>query len=74
VKSAYETQEVSDLPALYSLNPFKSTLLLVEMLKIIRSKFKSLQVKCIQLEEMLMKSLDKYALLIEREDTIQFLI
>ena len=42
LKQSYETKEVSDLPALYQLNPIKTTLLLVEMLRIVRAKFKSL--------------------------------
>ena len=74
IKQAYETKEISDLPALYSLNPFKTTLLLVEVLKVVRRKFKSLQVQCINLEKYLILSLDHYALAIAREDTIEFLI
>lgn len=53
--------DVQENPFIFTMNPIKIGLLLIEISRIIKHKFKSLQVKCLELEIYLKKSLVNYA-------------
>ncbi len=61
-------------PFLYCLNPIKNALLMIEVLRLIRSKFKNFQVKCLSLEEYLEESIYKFIDGICKEEDINFML
>ena len=52
--------DVQENPFIFTLNPIKQGLLIIELMKIIREKFKSLQVKCLEIEKYMKASLKTY--------------
>lgn len=66
--------DVQENPFIFTLNPIKSGLLIIELMRIIIAKFKSLQVKCLEIEIYMKQALTNYAELLSDESEIQFLL
>lgn len=62
--------DVQENPFIFTLNPIKSGLLIIELMRIIRQKFKSLQVKCLEIEIYMKTALTTYAELLQDESEI----
>lgn len=55
---------MDECPFLYCINPVKNGLLVCELVKKIRMKFKSMQVKALEIEMFIQRSLLKYVNLV----------
>jgi len=73
-KSIFHHEYIADNPFLYSTNPIQSCLLIVEYMREIRSKFKSMIVKTMEIEEFVMKKVFVYINALRDEQTIQYLL
>jgi hypothetical protein len=56
------------------MNPIKTGLILIELVRMIKAKFKSMQVKCMEIEEFIEESILAYVEIIKDEYTIEGLL
>ena len=64
-KSIINNSEIDESPFLYCLNPIKNGLLIIELVTLIRNKFKSMQVKSMEIQKFVEESILRYVNYIE---------